>query len=142
MAIQYKTADQLPIMEEVTGNTYALVEENGTLKRVSGSSLGGGIKTAMITINLGDNTVIECTNMTFEEAYQAMTTGESIDCICTLIIDGLASVSHPVLVCFSVESTIIIKIDIGLMLEPSNNKSNISLLAWTSSGIGEYRPVG
>lgn len=37
----YKTANQLPILEEVTENTFALVEENGSLKRVSGSNLGG-----------------------------------------------------------------------------------------------------
>lgn len=38
----YKTANNLPILEEVTENTYALVEDNGSLKRVSGSNLGGG----------------------------------------------------------------------------------------------------
>ena len=139
--LTYKTADQLPIMEEVTDNTYVLVEESGQIKRVSGSNLGGGIKTAMITCNIV-NEVFECTNMTFEEAYQAMTTGESIDCIATLIVNDLASASHPVLVCDGTEPTIVIKIDAGLMIEPGSKQSNISLLAWTSSGIDEYRPEG
>lgn len=96
MAINYKTADQLPLMEEVTDSTYAIVEENGTLKRVSGSNLGGsGIKTAIIKQEgfdemlafLKDETqtkptitdiVYTCTNMTFDEAYQTMGRGEPL----------------------------------------------------------------
>jgi hypothetical protein len=47
----YKTANNLPILEEVTENTYALVEDNGTLKRVSGSNLGGS-KSNFCVINI------------------------------------------------------------------------------------------
>lgn len=102
MAIQYKTANQLPIMEEVTGNTYALVEENGTLKRVSGSSLGGSsIKTAIIKSSAYDNAISDppemngetitysCINMTFEEAHQAMANGEPLQAIIMLVADGI-----------------------------------------------------
>ena len=102
MAIQYKTANQLPIMEEVTGNAYALVEENGTLKRVSSSSLGGsGIKTAIIKSSIYDNAIsgsteinneaatYSCINMTFEEAHQTMSNGEPLLVIIMLIADGL-----------------------------------------------------
>lgn len=101
MAIQYKTANQLPIMEEVTGNTYALVEENGTLKRVSGSSLGGSsIKTAIIKSSTYDNAIsgpteidneaatYSCINMTFEEAHQTMSNGEPLQAIIMFIADG------------------------------------------------------
>ena len=96
MAIYYKTADQLPLMEKVTDSTYAIVEENGTLKRVSGSNLGGSsIKTAIIKQEGYDemlaylkgetgteptivDTIFTCTNMTFEEAYQIMGSGEPL----------------------------------------------------------------
>ena len=104
MAIQYKTANQLPIMNEVTGNTYALVEENGTLKRVSGSSLGeSGIKTAIIKSSTYGNaisgltemdneaTTYSCINMTFEEAHQTMSNGEPLQVIIMTIADGLPS---------------------------------------------------
>ena len=104
MAIQYKTANQLPIMEEVTDNTYALVEENGTLKRVSGSSLGGSsIKTAIIKSSTYDNAIssppemdneaatYSCINMTFEEAHQTMSNGEPLQAIIMLIADGMPS---------------------------------------------------
>lgn len=104
MAIQYKTANQLPIMEEVTGNTYALVEENGTLKRVSGSSLGGSsIKTAIIKSSTYDNAIsgppemdneaatYSCINMTFEEAHQTMSNGEPLQAIIMFVMDGFPS---------------------------------------------------
>ena len=99
--LTYKTADQLPIMEEVTGNTYALVEENGTLKRVSGNSLGGsGIKTAIIKSSTYDNAIssptemgneaatYSCINMTFEEAHQTMSNGEPLQAIIMDVVDG------------------------------------------------------
>lgn len=105
MAIQYKTANQLPIMEEVTDNTYALVEENGTLKRVSGSSLGGsGIKTAIIKSSTYDNaisgsttmatkpTTYSCINMTFEEAYQTMANAEPLQAIIMGALEGAGCV--------------------------------------------------
>lgn len=49
----YKTADKLPILEEVTETTYALVEDNGTLKRVSGENLGGKSNYCAISIDYG-----------------------------------------------------------------------------------------
>lgn len=111
MAIQYKTANQLPIMEEVTGNTYALVEENGTLKRVSGSSLGGsGIKTAIIKSSTYGNaisgstemgneaTTYSCINMTFEEAYQTMSNGEPLQVIIMTVADGVPSCFQDIIV--------------------------------------------
>ena len=109
--LTYKTADQLPIMEEVTGNTYALVEENGTLKRVSGSSLGGsGIKTAIIKSSTYDNAIsgptemgneaatYSCINMTFEEAHQTMSNGEPLQAIIMFVADGMPSCLQPMFV--------------------------------------------
>lgn len=111
MAIQYKTANQLPIMEEVTGNTYALVEENGTLKRVSGSSLGGSsIKTAIIKSSTYDNAIsgppemnneaatYSCINMTFEEAHQTMSNGEPLQAIIMFVADMMPSCLQPTFV--------------------------------------------
>lgn len=109
--LTYKTADQLPIMEEVTDNTYALVEESGQIKRVSGSSLGGsGIKTAIIKSSTYDNAIsgppemnneaatYSCINMTFEEAHQTMSNGEPLKAIIMLVVDGVPSCLQPTLV--------------------------------------------
>lgn len=77
----YKTADKLPILEEVTETTYALVEDNGTLKRVSGENLGGKSGCCVITINYGampapseaSSSSPEYTcNMTYDELMEAL----------------------------------------------------------------------
>ena len=49
----YKTANQLPILEEVTKTTFALVEDGGSLKRVSGENLGGKSNCCVISIEMG-----------------------------------------------------------------------------------------
>lgn len=79
----YKTANNLPIMEEVSENTYALVEENGALKRVSGENLGGKSNCCVFTVDNRNTTaaptsventdgVIYTCNMTFAELYEAL----------------------------------------------------------------------
>lgn len=151
MAIQYKTANQLPIMEEVTGNTYALVEENGTLKRVSGSSLGGsGIKTAIIKSSTYDNAIsgptemnneeptYSCINMTFEEAHQAMANGEPLQAIIMNANDGLLSCVQGVAVIFAdaVFGVPCILISVGT---PNGNSKEFF---WTADGISTTPPSG
>lgn len=114
--IVYKGADQLPLMEEVSGSTHAIVEDNGQLKRVPGDMLGGS-KTARIFVDLekceppilvdiqepsspvalsvdsfrnqnaGIATISngtrvtftgECENMTFDEAFDLVSSGKQI----------------------------------------------------------------
>lgn len=74
----YKTADKLPILEEVTENTYALVEDGGALKRVPGSMLGGSAgsgNVCVITEHMvdgnSDNSTYTC-NMTYDELRTAL----------------------------------------------------------------------
>lgn len=81
----YKTANNLPILEEVTENTYALVEDNGTLKRVSGSNLGGKSNFCVINIEYpevanessaegtDDDGVVYSCNMDYDELIKALT---------------------------------------------------------------------
>ena len=47
----YKTVEQLPLVEEVTETTNVLVEENGSLKRIPSSEVGGGGKVMFIIPN-------------------------------------------------------------------------------------------
>lgn len=80
----YKTADKLPILEEVTETTYALVEDGGALKRVSGELLGGKSNCCVISIDYSnaqmesdvENTdpqgVVYTCNMTYDELLQAI----------------------------------------------------------------------
>lgn len=77
---EYKTANQLPILEKVTENTYALVEDGGSLKRVSGSNLGGKGNCCVINIEQEDASPSEAStsaaaytcNMTYSELIEAL----------------------------------------------------------------------
>lgn len=77
----YKTADKLPILEEVTETTYALVEDGGSLKRVSGELLGGKSNCCVINIDRGEapelsdaveSSIIYTCNMTYDELMEAL----------------------------------------------------------------------
>lgn len=142
--IVYRTADSLPIMDEVTDSTYALVEENGTLKRVSGSSLGGsGIKTAIIKSSAYDNALsgmiegspdatYSCINMTFEEARQTMTNGEPLQAICMDVLSGCMCVPCAVVYVSDVAFGVPI---IGIF----EFKRNVTFY-WTADGISTTSP--
>lgn len=79
----YKTADKLPILEEVTETTYALVEDSGSLKRVSGELLGGKSNYCVINVDQGEalepseineSSRIYTCNMTHDELMEALQT--------------------------------------------------------------------
>jgi hypothetical protein len=81
----YKTANQLPVLEEVTETTYALVEDGGALKRVSGELLGGKSNCCVISVDKTnaipkpmsaegsdeDGTIYTC-NMDYDELMTAL----------------------------------------------------------------------
>lgn len=97
----YKKLTDVEVMENVSENTMALVEENGTLKRVScGKGFGGGgVTTAIFKANYYEEIIDDmlngggevsmasaapeiseytCLNMTFQEAYDLMRSGEPL----------------------------------------------------------------
>lgn len=115
--MNYKTADQLPLMEEVTETTHAIVEDGGTLKRVSGSMLGGGGGGKVCYIDIteeGDEAstastlslenlmsgvstaasaasptyVGSCANMTFDEVYATLEAGEYLPIVFRMAVEG------------------------------------------------------
>lgn len=99
--VNYKTLNDLPIMDGTNDNTYALVADGDSMKRVPGSMLGGGgVKTAIFKSIDYDNAlaglqtagssapVLECINMTFEEAYETVMNGEPILGVAMAVIDG------------------------------------------------------
>lgn len=152
--VTYKTPDQLPIMEEVTENTYALVEENGTLKRVSGSNLGGsgGIKTAVIKSSDYDDAITgvqvasavasptyECVNMTFEEAYETIVTGEPFMAVVQTVVETLPTtvpaIYMPATPIFDVPSIIVQPYAIA-----NGAISDFDKLYWTADGVSIETP--
>jgi hypothetical protein len=97
----YKKLTDVEVMEEVSESTMALVEDNGKLKKVPcGKGFGGGGVTTAIfkanyyeeiiddMLNRGseasmihngqEESVHTCLNMTFQEAYDLMQSGEPL----------------------------------------------------------------
>lgn len=87
-----KLAD-VEVVETATETDKVLIEQNGEIKRVPKTEVGGGgaIKTVIIKSSDYDNAIAgvqtmssapeityECINMTFEEAYQTMASGEPL----------------------------------------------------------------
>lgn len=94
MAYNFKNLADVELLAEVPEGCTALAEVDGVVKRVPSKGLGGegGIKTAIIKDSGYDNALAgvqtprsaaltyECINMTFEEAYQTMASGEPLAC--------------------------------------------------------------
>jgi hypothetical protein len=95
MAYNFKNLADVELLEEVPEGCTAFAEVDGVVKRVPSKGLGGegGIKTAIIKRSDWDDEIgyathpksapgytYECLNMTFEEAYSAMESGEPVAC--------------------------------------------------------------
>jgi hypothetical protein len=92
----FKRLSDVEALAEVPEGANAFIEIDGKIKKVPGEGLGGagGIKTAIIKSSDYDNMLAgvqtmssaapaitcECINMTFEEAYQTMASGEPLNC--------------------------------------------------------------
>lgn len=97
MSYNFKNLAEVELLAEVPEGCTAFAEVDGVVKRVPSKGLGGegGIKTAIIKDSEYDNALsgltsygsagptytYECTNMTFEDAYEAMSNGEPLACI-------------------------------------------------------------
>ena len=99
---EFKKLSEVELLETASDNATVLVEEGGEIKRVAKSEVGGaGIKTAIIKSSDYDNTIAglstaataveityACLNMTFEEAYQTMASGEPLQAVAMWVSDG------------------------------------------------------
>jgi hypothetical protein len=96
MSYNFKNLADVELLNEVPEGCTAFAEVNGVVKRVPSKGLGGagGIKTAIIKSDDYDNAIsglaiatdedftlstnCSCINMTFDEAYQTLLSGESL----------------------------------------------------------------
>lgn len=154
----YKKLTDVEVMEEVSENTMALVEENGKLKKVPcGKGFGGGgVTTAIFKANYYEEIIDDmlngggseasmasaapkpevseytCLNMTFQEAYDLMRSGEPLMGLVMGYYDGAGCM--PVGMVF---------VGIEAFTTPCIVISNSSIdttLFWTSSGIWTSPP--
>lgn len=145
----FKKLSEVDLVEEVSNTANVLIEEDGQIKRASKTKVGGAgsdsvIKTAIITSSaydshisnvapyVGATTTYSCKNMTFEEAYEALTTGTPID-----------------IKVFDYKNSSIGLIDLIPLVAIRGNVQFIALqnqapeltLYWTSSGISTTAPT-
>lgn len=143
----FKKLSEVDLTEEVSDTANVLIEEGGIIKRAPKTKVGGAgsdsvIKTAIITSSnydshisnvapyVGATTTYSCKNMTFEEAYEALTTGTPID-IKVFDYKNSSIVQDLVLIGVSVNDSVI---DINCV------ETQVRLY-WTSSGISTTAPT-
>lgn len=107
MAKDFVKLSEVTVLEEVSDTASVLVEQNGEIYRAPKTQVGGagGIKTAIIRDSeylnaiAGVSTMVgapvytyECLNMTFEEAYETMASGEPLCGIGQITAEGAACI--------------------------------------------------
>ena len=106
--MEFTRLSDVTLVEETIDTANVLIEENGEIKRVPKTEVGGtGFPTAIIkssnydeaitamlnpaepssvkTADFTDAVTFSCTNMTFEEAYEIMSNGEVLNVIFMLV---------------------------------------------------------
>ena len=157
MAYEFTKLSEVELLESVPDNASAFVEVGGTVKRVPGSGLGGGgVKTAVVKMPNYDSTVSglqtnatsivadgstapTVVNMTFEEAYGIMASGEPLMSLLMVAHNG-----PPMIVCgntFFAGDKAYGEPCIIFGLQTTAGGPNITLF-WTSSGLSEEQPSG
>lgn len=157
----YKKLTDVEVMEEVSESTMALVEDNGKLKKVpcgAGFGSGGGVATAIIKDVMNyDNAIAgvsaavsaepandyQCINMTFEDAWQLMISGEPLD-VLIMGFYGECSIVHPIYIHISTFNTPCIHMCTGVPngVSSGNIMETMTLmdLYWTADGITDWNP--
>lgn len=146
MAYEFKRLSDVEALTEVPEGANALIEVDGSIKRVPGSGLGGstGIKTAIIKDSGYDSAIAgvqtmvsasptytyECLNMTFEEAYEALANCEPFT-VFLMTTNGIATSGYCDAVLFFGTSEYGIPC-IGIMSDQE--------LYWTADGISTEAP--
>lgn len=153
MAYVFTKLSEVELLESVPDNASAFVEVDGTVKRVPGSGLGGGgVKTAIVKMPGYDSAVSDIqtnatnivvdeitaptvVNMTFEEAYGIMASGEPLMSLLMVVYNGAPAIIYGI-TCFAGDK------EFGepcIMFIFHDAKMT---LFWTSSGLSEGRPSG
>lgn len=147
MAKDFVKLSEVTVLEEVSDTASVLVEQNGEIYRAPKTQVGGagGIKTAIIRDSEYLNTIAglstmvglpeytyECLNMTFEEAYETMASGEPLCGIGQFSFDG--AVCLPLVMVYTGDASL----GVACIVINANNGSLI--LFWTADGLSTEEP--
>lgn len=146
----FKKLSEVDLVEEVSNTANVLIEENGQIKRASKTKVGGAgsdsvIKTAIVTSSaydshisnatpyVGGPTTYSCKNMTFEEAYEALTTGVPIN---AKLFDYYSGEGIGL-----IDLILLAAIVGNVQFIVLQNQAQKLTLYWTSSGISTTNPA-
>ena len=147
--MEFKKLAEVEMLEATTDTTNVLIEENGEIKRVAKTEVGGmGIPTAIIKSSNYDNMLAgiqttmaeteeityECINMTFEEAYEIMASGQPLNVIGMLAAEGCFNLQG---VCAFLGTATGSELLLVIINEPSGNQLT---LFWTTDGLSTEAP--
>lgn len=150
--MEFKRLGEVTLVEEAVDTANVLIEENGEIKRVPKTEVGGtGFPTAIIKDSEYDNVLAgvqtmiaagpvltyECINMTFEEAYEIMASGGILNTIGMFSAEGAVNLyGIPFFTGSAVFGVpcIVISFMIG--------SDTIAQLFWTADGLSTERPGG
>ena len=150
--MEFKRLADVEALTEIPEGANAFVEVDGEIKRVPGEGLGGagGFKTAVIKSDIYDEAlasmsgnggrasaapepVYSCINMTFEEAYATVMSGEVLKVVFMdammgpMILDGFVTLPT--------SNVLSVGYMIGSVLQSP-------ILFWTADGISTEEPSG
>lgn len=155
--MEYKKITEVEMIEEPSENATVLAEDNGALKRVPYKNVGGGggIPTAIIKDSNYDNAIAgvqtmstgasavtyECINMTFDEAYAIMASGQPLQAVAMLAMEGGMVV--PAIPVFTGNALFGVPC-IGFMISIAMSTDYIMTLQlyWTADGLSTDEPGG
>lgn len=134
------------------GATLFCLNPDGTINRVSAANVGGsgGIKTAIIKDSNYDNALAgvqsavaeavtyECINMTFEEAYQLMASGEPLQVLGMISGEGAMNIGGAALFVGTAMGVPCIWVILNLVLSSSDIIT--THLYWTADGLSTTAP--
>lgn len=146
----FKKLSEVDLVEEVSNTANVLIEEGGQIKRASKTKVGGAgsdsvIKTAIVTSSAYDShvsnvapyagspTTYSCKNMTFEEAYEALTTGVPIN---VKLFDYYSGEGIGL-----IDLIPLVAIGGNVQFIVLQNQASKLTLYWTSSGISTTAPT-
>ena len=147
--MEFKRLGEVTLVEEAVDTANVLIEENGEIKRVPKTEVGGtGFPTAIIKDSGYDNALAgmqtmiaagpvltyECINMTFEEAYETMASGGILNTIGMFSGEGAMNVQGAATFAGTMLGVPCIIISFTFM------SNMIAELFWTADGLSTSSP--
>ena len=146
--MEFKRLGDVTLVGEAMDIANVLIEEDGEIKRVPKTEVGGtGFPTAIIKDSMYDDTIsgaqgrasaeltYECLNMTFEEAYEIMASGGILNVIGMLTMNFAMNIYGMTIF----PGTVINGVPCILLIFMASPE-NVLQLYWTADGLSTEAP--